>query len=187
MEPKTRRILLAIGGGIAAYKAADLCSKLAQAGHQVQVVTSRAATEFIGDATLAALSGRPVVHDVFDPRFPLGSHIELMREIDAMVVAPATANLMAQFAHGMASDLISTLYLQNTRPVLLAPAMSDPMWNHAAVKRNVQSLQEDGCHFVGPDDGWLSCRVKGTGRMSEPVTILQTLETLFRGDSSDAK
>ena len=179
MEPKTRRILLAIGGGIAAYKAADLCSKLAQAGHQVQVVTSRAAPEFIGDATLAALSGRPVVHEVFDARFPLGSHIELTREIDAMVVAPATANLLAQFAQGMASDLISTLYLQNTSPVLLAPAMSDPMWNHVAVQRNVQTLQEDGCHLVGPEDGWLSCRVKGTGRMSEPVTILKTLEALF--------
>ena len=132
-----------------------------------------------GGHVSAALSGRPVVHEVFDARFPLGSHIELTREIDAMVVAPATANLMAQFAQGMASDLISTLYLQNTSPVLLAPAMSDPMWNHVAVQRNVEILREDGCHLVGPEDGWLSCRVKGTGRMSEPVTILKTLETLF--------
>jgi phosphopantothenoylcysteine decarboxylase/phosphopantothenate--cysteine ligase len=180
MEPTTRRILLAIGGGIAAYKAADLCSKLAQAGYQVQVVISRAATEFIGDATLAALSGRPVVHDVFDARFPLGSHIELTRGIDAMIVAPATANLLAQFAHGMAADLISTLYLQNTSPVLLAPAMSDPMWNHRAVQRNVQALREDGCHLVGPEDGWLSCRVKGTGRMSEPVDLLLALESVLK-------
>ena len=124
-------------------------------------------------------SGRPVQQIGTGWPSSSGGHVELTREIDAIVVAPATANLMAQFAQGMASDLISTLYLQNTSPVLLAPAMSDPMWNHVAVQRNVEILREDGCHLVGPEDGWLSCRVKGTGRMSEPVTILKTLETLF--------
>ncbi|MCC9657629.1 flavoprotein [Rhodopirellula halodulae] len=186
MAVTTRRILLAIGGGIAAYKAADLCSKMAQAGYQVQVVTTHAATKFIGDATLAALSGRPVVHDGFDSRFPLGSHIELTRGIDAMVVAPATANLLSEFANGAASDLIGTLYLQNTRPVLLAPAMSDPMWNHPAVQRNIATLREDGCHFIGPEDGWLSCRVKGTGRMSEPADILCALESILPSSASES-
>ncbi|QEG00675.1 Phosphopantothenoylcysteine decarboxylase [Stieleria maiorica] len=166
------RILLAVGGGIAAYKAAMLCSRLAQRGYQVQTVMTRSATEFLGPATLAALSGRGVGLDGFDNKHPLGSHIELARDVDLMIVAPATANLIAKFAHGVADDLVSTLYLQNTAPVLVAPAMSDPMWNKPAVGRNVDQLAADGCHLIGPDSGWLSCRVKGMGRMSDPEAIL---------------
>lgn len=172
-EIRPRRILLAVGGGIAAYKSAILCSRLAQAGHHVQAVMTRSATEFLGPATLAALSGRPVGLDGFDAAFPLGAHIELAKDVDLMIVAPATANLIAKFACGIADDLVSTIYLQNSAPVVIAPAMSDPMWNQPAVKRNVAQLVEDGCRIIGPDSGWLSCRVKGMGRMVEPDSIFE--------------
>ena len=168
------RILLAVGGGIAAYKSAILCSRLAQAGYLVQTAMTRSATEFLGPATLAALSGRAVGLDGFDTRHPLGTHIELAESLDLMIVAPATANLIAKFAAGTADDLVSTLYLQNTAPVLVAPAMSDPMWRKPAVGRNMQVLQQDGCQIIGPEEGWLSCRVKGIGRMADPDSILQS-------------
>lgn len=178
-EQSPKKILLGIAGGIAAYKAADLCSKLAQAGHQVQVVMTRGASEFIGEASLAALSGRLVATQSFDQRFPLGAHIELARGIDVFVVAPATAATLARLAHGHCDDLLSTLYLQNTAPVLLAPAMSDPMWTQPSVQRNVEILRGDGCHIVGPEKGWLSCRVQGTGRMSEPAKIMAEINALI--------
>jgi phosphopantothenoylcysteine decarboxylase/phosphopantothenate--cysteine ligase len=167
--------LLAVGGGIAAYKSAILCSRLAQAGHQVQTVMTRSATEFLGAATLAALSGRPVGISGFDSSgHPLGSHIELADGVDLMIAAPATANLIAKFARGAADDLVSTLFLQITAPVLIAPAMSDPMWSKPSVQRNVAQLVSDGCQFIGPESGWLSCRVKGMGRMSEPEMIFES-------------
>lgn len=169
----SKRILLAVGGGIAAYKAAILCSRLAQAGHRVQTVMTRSATEFLGPPTLAALSGRTVGLDGFDAKHPLGSHIELALDLDLMIVAPATANLIAKFSQGIADDLVSTLYLQNTAPVLIAPAMSDPMWNKPSVGRNIAQLTADGCQLIGPESGWLSCRVKGVGRMSDPEAIFQ--------------
>ncbi|QDV41714.1 Phosphopantothenoylcysteine decarboxylase [Stieleria neptunia] len=169
----SKRILLAVGGGIAAYKAAMLCSRLAQAGHRVQTAMTRSATEFLGPPTLAALSGRPVGLDSFHVNHPLGSHIELALDVDLMIVAPATANLIAKFSNGIADDLVSTLYLQNTAPVLVAPAMSDPMWNKPSVARNVAQLAADGCLLIGPDSGWLSCRVKGVGRMSDPEAIFR--------------
>jgi phosphopantothenoylcysteine decarboxylase/phosphopantothenate--cysteine ligase len=179
MSQQRRVILLAIGGGIAAYKSAFLCSRMVQLGYQVRVAMTAAATEFIGVQTLAALSGRAVATDTFAPQqYPLGPHIELVADIDLMIVAPATANLIAKFALGMADDLVSTLYLQRQSPVLLAPAMSASMWDQPAVRRNVSQLREDGCEIVGPDDGWLSCRVSGTGRMSEPNQILAAAEAI---------
>lgn len=171
MSKTSPTVLLCIGGGIAAYKSAMLCSRLVQNGVQVRVAISQAATEFIGVATLSALSGNPVATSTFDPSRPLGSHIELADGIDLMIVAPATADLLGKFAHGIADDLISTTYLQATCPVALAPAMSDPMWNKPAVQRNVDVLRSDGCQVIGPESGWLSCRVRGDGRMSEPDTI----------------
>jgi phosphopantothenoylcysteine decarboxylase/phosphopantothenate--cysteine ligase len=174
MNAAGRAVLLAIGGGIAAYKSATLCSRLAQAGVEVRVAMSATAVQFVGPATFAALSSRPVATATVDPSvFPLGPHIELTRGIDLLVVAPATANLLAKFALGFADELISTLYLQNTAPVLLAPAMSEAMWSHVSVQRNVQRLRDDGVHLVGPEPGWLSCRETGLGRMSEPESIFQ--------------
>ncbi len=179
MNSRRKKILLAIGGGIAAYKSAVLCSRLAQAGFDVRVAMTRSATTFIGPPTLAALSGNAVAIEMFDDRYPLGPHIELADGIEVMIVAPATANLIAKFAHGLADDLISTLYLQVACPVLIAPAMSAPMWSKPSVQRNVQRLAEDGCHFVGPESGWLSCRVIGEGRMSEPESILTAAQSLI--------
>ena len=179
-------VLLAVGGGIAAYKSAVLCSRLAQDGWDVRVAMTRAATRFVGKPTFAALSGRPVMTRLFEPQSaPLGPHIEMARDVDLMVVAPATANLIAKFAYGMADDLISTLYLQVESPVVIAPAMSDPMWRKDAVARNIDRLRQDGCHIVGPETGWLSCRVSGQGRMSEPEQILDLARTLFTGDPSE--
>lgn len=178
-SPYSKRILLGVAGGIAAYKTADLCSKLAQNGHQVQVVMTDGATQFVGEATFAALSGRPVVMKSFDSRFPLGPHIELAKDLDAFIVAPATASVLARFAGGLADDLLSTLYLQNTAPVWLVPAMSDPMWRQPSVQRNVAQLAEDGCQIIGPESGWLSCRIQGIGRMSEPAKILQAVESTW--------
>ena len=170
-------VVLGVGGGIAAYKAATLCSRLAQAGHEVRVAMTPAAMQFVGKATFSALSGRPVATDSFEPSlWPLGPHIELVDGADLFVVAPATANLLAQFAGGLANDLLSTLYLQAACPVLLAPAMSNLMWSKPSVQRNVKQLREDGCQFVGPEAGWLSCRQSGEGRMSEPETILHSVQ-----------
>ena len=180
MSDTRRAVVLAVGGGIAAYKSAFLCSRLVQNGYEVRVALTKSALNFVGVSTFSALSGRSVATEVFQPeQHPLGAHIELARGCGLMIVAPATANLMSRFALGQADDLISTLYLQLTSPVLLAPAMSDSMWNKPAVQRNVVRLREDGCHFVGPCSGWLSCRASGDGRMSEPNEILEAAEALF--------
>lgn len=173
-------IVLGVGGGIAAYKSATLCSRLAQAGCEVRVAMTAAAMQFVGKATFSALSGRPVASESFEPAiWPLGPHIELVERADLLVVAPATANLLAQFAGGQANDLLSTLYLQAACPTLLAPAMSNIMWSKPSVQRNVSQLREDGCRFVGPESGWLSCRQSGEGRMSEPDVILQAIQHYF--------
>ncbi len=180
MSRQGRAILLAVGGGIAAYKSAMLCSRLVQDGHDVRVAMTRSSTNFIGAATLSALSGKKAALDSFDPHaYPLGPHIELSRDLNLMIVAPTTANLLAKFAAGIADDLVTTLYLQVECPVLIAPAMGAPMWSKPAVQRNVSQLREDGCHFVGPGQGWLSCRVQGEGRMSDPAEIIQVAEQTF--------
>jgi phosphopantothenoylcysteine decarboxylase/phosphopantothenate--cysteine ligase len=175
-------VLLAVGGGIAAYKSATLCSRLVQSGHDVRVAMTDSAQQFIGKPTFAALSGKPVNDAVFDPAgMPLGPHIQLAENLDLMIVAPATANLIAKFALGIADCLVSTLYLQVACPVLVAPAMSDPMWSKPGVARNIQILKQDGCHLIGPESGWLSCRVRGTGRMTEPDDILRVATTILAG------
>lgn len=170
------RVLLGVTGGIAAFKAAALTSQLAQNEFAVQVVLTPAAASFVGAATFAALSGRPVVQDMFDPAFPLGPHIELARQADLLCIAPATANFLAKAAQGMADDLLSTLYLCFTKPVLMAPAMNCEMWNKPAAQRNVKQLEQDGVQFVGPQSGWLSCRDQGVGRMAEANEIFAAIE-----------
>lgn len=167
----SREILIGVCGGVAAYKTAVLVSRLVQDGHGVTVVLTRSAKRFIGSATFRALTGRDVVRDLFDPRYPLGAHIELARAADVLCVAPATANLMAKAALGTADDLLSTLLLSYSGPKFLAPAMNTEMWGNIAVQRNVTQLKSDGYLFVGPDSGWLSCRDKGAGRMAEPDEI----------------
>jgi len=179
-----REIVVGVTGGIAAYKTAALVSRLVQAGAGVRVVMTAAAEQFIGAATFAALTGRPVVRDAFDPaQFPLGAHIELAQQGELLCVAPATANFLAKAAQGIADDLLGTLYLCFTGPVIACPAMNCEMWEHAAVKRNVTQLGSDGVHFVDPEEGWLSCRKRGVGRMADPEKIYAGIERLLAGKS----
>jgi len=164
--------VLGVSGGIAAYKAAALASLLVQRGAGVSAVLTRNARRFVGAATFAALTGRPVASRSFEPAaHPLGAHIELAARADLVVVAPATADLLAKAAAGAADDLLTTLLLCAECPVLMAPAMNAARWSKAAVQRNVQRLVDDGVKFVGPGTGWLSCRQQGTGRMAEPEEI----------------
>ena len=184
-----RQIVVGVSGGVAAYKTAMLVSQLAQAGAEVQVVLTPAAERFVGRATFAALSGRPVAVEMFDEgRFPLGAHISLAEWAELLVVAPATADFMAKAAWGLADDLLSTLVLAFAGPILMAPAMNSTMWAKPAVQRNVARLSEDGVRFVGPGSGWLSCRQHGAGRMAEPDEIREAIQRLMApggaGDSA---
>ena len=177
---KGRELIVGVSGGVAAYKTAALVSRLVQAGAGVSVVLTASAHEFIGPATFTALSGRPICERVFDGQtHPLGAHIDLAAQAELLCVAPATANLLAKAAGGLADDLLSTLLLSFTGPVLLAPAMNNEMWAKPAVQRNVERLRADGFHFVGPEEGWLSCRQRGPGRMSEPEKIFAAIEALL--------
>ena len=175
-----KRVLLGVGGGIAAYKAAVLVSRLAQADIDVRVAMTEAAGQFIGISTLAALSGHPVATSMFAPdAMPLGAHIEMAVDLDLMIVAPATADLIARFASGLADNLVAALYLQRSCPILIAPAMSNQMWEKPSVQRNVATLRADGVELVGPEEGWLSCRMRGAGRMAEPETILAAAQRML--------
>ena len=175
-----REILLGVSGGIAAYKAADLASKLVQARASVSVVMTRAAEQFVGHTTFEALTGRPVHRAMFHPQEHFrGEHIGLAERAELMVIAPATANYLAKVAHGLADDLLSTLALTVTAPVLLAPAMNTEMWNKPAVQRNVAQLQADGFQIIEPGTGWLSCGQVGAGRMAEPDEIFAHVQQLL--------
>ena len=170
-----KEILLGVSGGVACYKSAMICSRLVQAGNSVTVVLTEAATRFIGAPTFEALSGRPVATSAFDSSYPLGPHIELARRADLLLVAPATANLIAKAANGIADDLLSTTLLSFVGPVYFAPAMNVEMWSKPSVQRNVEQLVSDGVNMIGPESGWQSCRDKGVGRMSEPEKILEVV------------
>lgn len=173
-------IVVGVTGGIAAYKTASFVSDLVQSGLGVSVVMTRAATKFVGPATFRALTGRRVYTRVFDGQeFPLGPHIELARQADLLCVAPATAHFMAQAACGLADDLLSTLQLSFTGPVVIAPAMNTEMWEKPAVQRNLTQLRADGLHIVDPKAGWLSCRQQGVGRMAEPDEIAQVIRSIL--------
>jgi phosphopantothenoylcysteine decarboxylase/phosphopantothenate--cysteine ligase len=175
--PGARRILLIIGGGIAAYKALDLIRRLRERGHTVTPVLTRAGAEFVTPLSVSALAGRKVFSDLFDltDEAEMG-HIELSRSADLIVVAPATADLMAKMAHGHADDLASTLLLATDTPVLLAPAMNVRMWQHAATQRNLATLHDDGIGFVGPNEGHMACGEHGPGRMAEVPQIVAAVE-----------
>jgi phosphopantothenoylcysteine decarboxylase len=172
-----REILVGVSGGIASYKTAALVSQLVQAGHGVSVVMTEAAQQFIGQATFAALTGRPVATEIFDEAaHPLGAHITLAERAELFCIAPATANFMAKAAGGLADDLLSTLYLAFAGKVIIAPAMNCDMWEKPAVQRNLKQLREDGITIVDPEEGWLSCRKRGVGRMAAPETILAAIQ-----------
>ena len=174
-----RELVVGVSGGVAAYKSAALVSQLIQSGARVTVVMPPSAGRFVGAATFQALTGRAVVTDLFDGRYPLGPHIELSEGSELLCVAPVTANFLAKAAAGLADALLSTLYLTFTGSILLAPAMNCEMWDNPAVQRNVATLRGDGIHLIGPEKGWLSCRHQGTGRMSEPETIARAITEIL--------
>ena len=185
---KGREIVVGVTGGIAAYKTAALVSQLVQAGAGVTVVMTEAAEAFIGPATFAALTGRPVARKVFDEvQFPLGAHVTLAERAELLVVAPASADFLAKAAHGLADDLLSTLYLAFTGGVLMAPAMNTAMWEQSAVQRNVSQLRADGVQFIDPESGWLSCRQVGAGRMAAPEKIFEAVQQLLDSKSKSER
>jgi phosphopantothenoylcysteine decarboxylase/phosphopantothenate--cysteine ligase len=185
------RIVLGVTGGIAAYKAAELARSLIRNGHEVQAVLTRSAEEFIRPLTFASLTGRKVITDIFSsasPEATLSSsveHIGVAQEHDLLLVAPATANILAKFAHGLADDFLSTLYLAFSGPVVLAPAMNDKMWAHPATLANVEMLRGRGHSIVDPGTGFLACGTIGQGRLSENENILAAVEAVFAAQPKD--
>ena len=172
------KIALGVSGGIAAYKSAEIVRLLQDRGLRVQVVMTRAAQEFVRPLTFAALSGEKVITDLFgsdDSQANVESaieHIAIAQTIDALVVAPATADILAKFAQGIANDFLSTLYLATTAPVVVAPAMNVNMWNHAATQANLEILRKRGVRIVDPDSGYLACGMTGAGRLAENEAIV---------------
>lgn len=171
------RVALGVAGGIAAYKAAELARALMERGCAVQVVMTRAACEFIQPLTFAALTGRKVITDLFatggaeDTLSSAIEHIRVAQEHDILVVAPATADILAKFSHGLADDFLTTTYLAFTGPVVLAPAMNTNMWNHPATRWNLRTLRARGHVILDPDSGELACGMVGPGRLPEPTAI----------------
>ena len=181
MTLKGKKILLGVTGGVAAYKAAELLRLLQKEGAEVRVAMTQAATRFVTPVTMQALSGQPVWTDLWDPRVPDNmGHIELSRDRDLIVVAPASADFMAKLAHGLADDLLSTLCLARRCPLMVAPAMNVEMWENPATRRNLERLREDDVHFLGPCAGDQACGETGLGRMSEPADIVDQVRTFFQ-------
>ncbi len=174
-------IVLGITGGIAAYKAAELLRLLMKQGCSVQVVMTEAACHFITPTTMQGLSGKPVITSQWDERVPNSmAHINLSREADAVVIAPASADFIAKLAHGLADDLLSTLCLARRCPLLIAPAMNREMWQNAATQRNIAQLVADGVQVLGPDSGIQACGEEGLGRMLEPEQLAQHIAASFQ-------
>jgi phosphopantothenoylcysteine decarboxylase/phosphopantothenate--cysteine ligase len=173
---KTKSVLLIVGGGIAAYKSLELVRLLIRAGIGVRAILTEAGAQFVTPLSLSALSGQPVYQALFSltDEAEMG-HIQLSRSADLVVVAPATADLMAKAAQGLAPDLATTALLATDKPVLMAPAMNVRMWQHPATQRNLATLTADGVSFVGPDDGAMACGEFGPGRMAEPEAILAAI------------
>ena len=174
-----RNVLLGVSGGIAAYKSAELVRQLQERGASVRVIMTRGAREFITPLTLQALSGHPVYTELLDETAERGmGHIELARWADLLLIAPATADLIARLAGGRADDLLTTVALATAAPVLLAPAMNQQMWRDPATSANISLLEERGLLLAGPDSGEQACGDVGPGRLLEPAEILAELERL---------
>jgi phosphopantothenoylcysteine decarboxylase/phosphopantothenate--cysteine ligase len=177
---KGRELILGICGGIAAYKGADICSKLVQRGAGVTVIMTKDAEKFITPLTFQALSARPVHTDTFtlldssDPQ-----HISLTERADLMLIAPATANMLAKVAHGLCDDLISLMISAAACPVVFCPSMNNRMWENPINQENVQKLQQLGYTFLGPDAGWLACRNVGSGRLADPQGIIEEVTKML--------
>jgi len=188
------RITLGVTGGIAAYKSAELVRRLQDQGHSIQVVMTRAAREFITPLTFAALSGQRVITDLFSNQ-PGGEgsldsaidHIAVAQRTDLLLVAPATADILARFARGVADDFLSTLYLATTAPVVVAPAMNVNMWQHAATQENVATLRARGVRIVEPSEGYLACGMTGSGRLAEQEEILKAVREVLKAEQDLAE
>src|SRR3954454_6959979 len=177
---KGRELIIAVCGGIAAYKVADVVSKLVQLGAGVTVCMTDEAKHFVTPLTFEALSGRPVRTSTWnlvessDPQ-----HISLTERADLMLVAPATTNIIAKVAHGLTDDLVSLMICAAACPVVFAPAMNNRMWAHPIAQENIQKLTSIGYKFIGPEDGWLACRNTGPGRLADPATIVEEVTRLL--------
>ena len=172
-----KKILLGVSGGIAAYKSAELLREMIKKNWSVQVVMTQAATEFLAPMTMQALSGKPVFTEQFDPRIPnMMPHIELSKTSDAIVIAPATANGIAKMAQGLSNNLLLSLCLARSCPLIIAPAMNDRMWHHPATQRNIEQLKADGVIVLGPESGDLACGVTGDGRMLDVHALSDLIE-----------
>src|SRR3954447_22202608 len=177
---KGREVIVAVCGGIAAYKVADVVSKLVQLGAGVTVAMTAEAQKFVTPLTFEALSGRPVRTGTFnlvetsDPQ-----HIGLTERADLMLVAPATNNMIAKVAHGLCDDLVSLMICAAACPVVFAPSMNDRMWTNPIARENVPKLMKVGYRFIGPEEGWLACRNSGAGRLSEPQSIVDAVKSML--------
>ncbi|HTY60653.1 MAG TPA: bifunctional phosphopantothenoylcysteine decarboxylase/phosphopantothenate--cysteine ligase CoaBC [Acidobacteriota bacterium] len=178
-------IALGVTGCIAAYKSIEVMRGLQKAGVSVQVILTKSATEFVAPLTFESLSGQTVITDMFQPVINRDiAHISIAQTIQLLVVAPATANILGKFAHGIADDFLSTLYLSNPAPVLIAPAMNVEMWRHPAVQANVEILKARGHHFVDPEAGMLACGMEGEGRLAPVDIIVSRILEVLRGGQS---
>lgn len=184
-DQKKPVVVLGVSGGIAAYKACEIVSRLKKAGTEVHVIMTENAVKLAAPLTFQTLSGNPVVVDTFAPPVAFEvEHIALAQKADVFVIAPATANILAKMAHGIADDMLSTTVLATKAPVLVAPAMNTAMWEHPATQANVKLLKDRGVHMIGPAGGLLACGDSGIGRMSEPEEIAEEILHLLNSDDS---
>lgn len=181
MQLQGKKVLLCVTGGIAVFKAAALTSQLHQKGAEVKVMMTTSAQRFVTPLTFQTLSRNPVYIDTFDEKDPKKiAHIDLADWADLVVIAPATANILAKLAHGIADDMISTTLTATTAPILIAPAMNTNMYEHPAVQQNMRTLASFGCRFIEPGEGLLACGYVGKGRLAEPEEIIQAIERYFQ-------
>src|SRR3954466_10852470 len=174
-------IALGVTGGIGAYKAVEVVRGLQKRGHDVVAIMTETATKFVGPVTFEAITRRPVITDQFAPGTNADiEHIALASAIDLLLVAPATANIIGKFANGIADDFLTTLYTATRAPLLLAPSMNTNMFEHEAVRRNLEALAQRGARFVEPGEGYLACGWIGKGRLAEPAEIVEAAETILR-------
>jgi phosphopantothenoylcysteine decarboxylase/phosphopantothenate--cysteine ligase len=182
-----KRILLIVGGGIAAYKSLELVRRLKERGASVRAILTKGGAEFVTPLSFSVLTEEPAFTDLFDLKDEAEiGHIQLSRQADLVVVAPATADLLAKMANGLADDLASTVLLATDKPVLVAPAMNVRMWQHAATRRNVAMLRGDGVKFVGPEEGEMACGEHGPGRMAEPQDLADAIARLLGAEARGA-
>lgn len=180
MMLRGKKILVGVSGGIAAYKSAEIISRLHKLGAEVHVAMTKSATEFIAPLTLRTLSGNPVYVEMFEePKIWNVEHIALAEHVDCVVVAPATANIIAKMAVGIADDFLSTVLLAVRAPIFVAPAMNHAMFHHPATQQNLNTLRSRSVHIIGPANGFQACGTEGDGRMSEPIEIVETLTHYF--------